>query len=244
MHQTIYAQMRDLEDKHWWFVGRRMIIRRVISSLPLPLSPRILDAGCGTGGNLPVWAEFGEVTGMELDDYAAAISRARGLGPIYNGSLPDDMPFSTQSFDLVLLLDVLEHIESDCESLRAINSLLAPQGYVVLTVPAFPFLWSEHDEQHHHKRRYVSSNLEQVIREAGLRLVYLTYFNTWLFPVVAAVRLAPRRSPSKQVAHDMQLPGPLVNRVLQAVFSSERHLVGRVRLPFGVSMLAIARKGD
>lgn len=243
MDQTIYPKMRELEDKHWWFVGRRMIIRRVISSLPLPLSPRILDAGCGTGGNLPVWAEFGEVTGMELDDYAAAISRARGLGPIFNGGLPDDMPFSTQSFDLVLLLDVLEHIENDCESMKAINSLLAPQGYVVLTVPAFPFLWSEHDEQHHHKRRYVSSNLEQVIREAGLRLVYLTYFNTWLFPMVAAVRLVRRRSPSKQIARDMQLPGPFVNRVLQAVFSSERHLVGRVRLPFGVSMLAIARKG-
>lgn len=242
MDPHIYQQMRSLEDQHWWFSGRRQIVGQMLASIDLPKQTRILDAGCGTGGNLNFLSQFGEVTGVELDDGAAALARERGSWPILKGSLPDKMPFAEQQFDLIVLLDVLEHIDDDSTSLRTLQNLLAPGGYMVLTVPAFPFLWSPHDEEHHHKRRYRSAGLQEVIKSAGLRLQYISYFNTWLFPLVAAIRLVRRLFPASEVGRDVELPKPAVNRMLKALFSSERHWIGRHRMPFGVSLLAVARK--
>jgi SAM-dependent methyltransferase len=234
--------MRSLEERHWWFAARRKIVGEILTSLALPEHARILDAGCGTGGNLQFLSQFGDVTGVELDDGAAALARERGSWPVLKGSLPDGMPFVGQQFDLIVLLDVLEHIDDDAGSMCALADLLAPGGYLVLTVPAFPFLWSPHDEEHHHKRRYRAAGLRAVIANAGLRLSYLSHFNTWLFPMVAAVRLVRKVFPANEVGSDVQLPGPAVNRMLQTVFGSERRWIGRLRMPFGVSLLAVARK--
>jgi len=234
--------MRSLEERHWWFVGRRRIVGEILASLALPGHARILDAGCGTGGNLQFLSQFGAVTGVELDDDAAALARERGTWPVVKGSLPDGIPFAAQQFDLIVLLDVLEHIEDDGASLRALQGLLAPGGVLVLTVPAFQFLWSPHDEEHHHKRRYGAAGLRGVIENTGLRLSYLSYFNTWLFPMIAAVRLVRKVFPANDVGRDVQLPGPAVNAMLRAVFGSERRWIGRLRMPFGVSLLAVARK--
>ncbi|MFQ5796792.1 MAG: class I SAM-dependent methyltransferase [Candidatus Bipolaricaulia bacterium] len=242
MDPKLYLQMREIEDEHWWFVGRRRIIGRVLSSLDLPEMPHILDVGCGTGGNLPLLSEFGKVTGVEPNDSAAEMTLARQAAKVIKGSLPDDMPFSAQTFDLIVLLDVLEHIDDELSSLMLLKSLLVPNGYLVLTVPAFPFLWSQHDEQNHHKRRYRVSTLAYVIQEAGLKIEYLTYYNTWLFPIAAVVRLARRLFPSKEIGSDMWLPGSLLNKIFQAVFSSESHFIGWARMPFGLSLLAIVRK--
>lgn len=234
--------MRSLEEMHWWFVARRKIVGAMLASLDLPEDSSILDAGCGTGGNLQFLSQFGEVTGVELDDGAAALARERGTWPVLKGSLPDGMPFAGQQFDLIVLLDVLEHIDDDGASLRALADLLAPGGYLVLTVPAFPFLWSPHDEEHHHKRRYRAAGLREVIQNADLRLSYLSHFNTWLFPMVAAVRLVRKIFPANEVGRDVRLPGPALNGMLQAVFGSERRWIGRLGMPFGVSLLAVARK--
>lgn len=234
--------MHSLEDHHWWFAGRRRIVGRIISSLHLPPKVRILDAGCGTGGNLRFLSQFGEVTGVELDDNAAALARMRGPWPVLKGSLPEGMPFSGPQFDLIVLLDVLEHIDDDITSLRTLCSLLLPGGYLVLTVPAFPLLWSTHDEEHYHKRRYRAPELRKAIQRGGLELPYLSYFNTWLFPPVAAVRMARRVFPSDKVGRDVRMPGTIINGILKSIFGSERHWIGRVRMPFGVSLLAVARK--
>lgn len=242
MDPHIYQQMRSLEDQHWWFSGRRRIVGQMLASIDLPEQTRILDAGCGTGGNLNFLSQFGEVTGVELDDGAAVLARERGSWSVLKGSLPDKMPFAEQRFDLIVLLDVLEHIDDDNASLRTLQNLLAPGGYLVLTVPAFPFLWSPHDEEHHHKRRYPAAGLQEVIQNAGLRLQYMSYFNTWLFPLVAAIRLVRRVFPAGEVGRDVALPKPVVNRMLKALFSSERHWIGRHRMPFGISLLAVARK--
>lgn len=110
MERNFYLQLRKVEDKHWWFVGRRTIIKHMLLSIDLPKKTRILDVGCGTGGNLSLLSEFGEVIGVEHDNQAVEIARTRELCKIYRGSLPDRMPFSTQKFDLAVLLDVLEHI--------------------------------------------------------------------------------------------------------------------------------------
>lgn len=241
MDRAIYQRMRELEDRHWWFAGRRNIMQHILSSLDLSKAPAILEAGCGTGGNLPLLARFGDVTGIEADDEAIALARGRGVCRVLKGYLPDGIPFTDERFDLIALIDVLEHIEDDVGSLTALGSLLAPGGYLVMTVPAFPFLWSRHDEEHHHKRRYTASSLRQVIGQAGLQIQYLTYYNTWLFPIVAAARLAARLLPADDVGHDLRLPNARINALLEAVFSSERHLVNRVRMPFGISLLAVLR---
>lgn len=242
MDKQIYLQTREVEDKHWWFAGRRMIIKHVLSLLDLPQRPRILDAGCGTGRNLSLLSEFGEVVGLEFDENALEMARSRQVCQVYKGSLPEEIPFLTEAFDLILLLDVLEHIDNDLSCLVILKSLLSANGYLVLTVPAFPFLWSKHDEEHHHKRRYQFSALKYIIQKSGLRIKHITYYNTLLFPLAAPVRLTRRIFPSKETGSDLSLPGALFNKILKVIFSSERHFVGRAHMPFGLSLLSVAYK--
>ena len=241
MDQHMYHVFKEVEDSHWWFVGRRRVIKQVLSSLNLPKLPRILDVGCGTGGNLPVLAEFGHVIGMEMDDGAIEMARMRQVGRIEKGGLPDDLPRSTETFDVILLLDVLEHIDDERASLKALKALLTPAGYMVLTVPAFPYLWSKHDEDNHHKRRYLASTFEKALEDAELKIEHLTYFNMWLFPLAAIVRIMKKVLSIKETGSELQIPRPPVNTMFQAIFGSERHLVTWARMPFGLSLLAIVR---
>lgn len=242
MDKQIYSKLREVEDDHWWFVGRRSIVKRVLGLLDLPRMPSVLDAGCGTGGTLPMLSGLGKVVGLELDDGAAQVAITRHAGKLCRGGLPHDMPFSEQTFDLIVLLDVLEHIDDDLSAMMTVKNLLRPNGYLILTVPAFPFLWSQHDEGSHHKRRYQASSLARLIQEAGLQAEYITFFNTLLFPAATLVRLARRLIPPNEIASDLRLPRPWLNKLLQAIFSSERHFMGWARLPFGVSLLAIVRR--
>ena len=242
MKAGLYAQMHELEDRHWWFTGRRRIVAEMIRRLGLPPDARLLDAGCGTGGNLALLAGFGEPIGAEYDAEAARLARARGVCEVVRAGLPHAMPFAPGRFDLVTLLDVLEHIEDDAASLRTLASLLAPGGHLLLTVPAFPFLWGPHDEAHHHHRRYRAAGLRAVIEGAGLKLQWQSYYNSSLFPAVAAVRLLHRLLPAGPVGDELALPPAPVNALLEALFAAERHLLGRVRLPAGVSLIAVARR--
>ena len=242
MHEALYPQMRELEDRHWWFTGRRRIVADVIRRLDLPARARILDAGCGTGGNLPMLANFGDVTGAEFDAEAADLAHARGVCEVVRAGLPDEMPFAPRQFQLISLLDVLEHIDDDCASLQTLADLLTPGGHLLITVPAFPFLWGPHDETHHHKRRYHAAGLHTQIAEAGLNVQWLSYYNSSLFPAVAAVRLLHRLLPAGEVGGELALPPASINAMLESLFAAERHLLGRVGLPFGVSLIAVARK--
>ncbi len=249
MHDALYAQMRTLEDRHWWFTGRRRIVAEMIRRLDLPADARILDAGCGTGGNLPMLSTFGAPVGVEYDAGAADLARARGICPVVRGALPGAMPFAPQSFRLITLLDVLEHLEDDRASLQALGALLAPDGQLLLTVPAFPFLWGPHDEEHHHHRRYRARGLRAVIAATGLRPRWMSYYNSSLFPAVAAVRLMHKALPSAgrgaaadEVGGELALPPAPLNGLLQYLFAAERHLLGRVPLPVGVSLIAVLEK--
>lgn len=234
--------MRELEDRHWWFTARRRIVESVIARLPLGPNASILDAGCGTGGNLAMLARFGAVTGAEYDAGAAAIARARGVAPVVRAGLPDAMPFAAGQFQLVTLIDVLEHIDDDQASLDTLAGLLRPGGYLLSTVPAFPFLWSAHDTEHHHHRRYRAAQLRARIAASGLQIQWLGYYNTWLFPLVVMVRLLHKLKPAAGVGSEMALPPAPLNALLERVFASERHWLGRVPAPFGVSLIALARK--
>jgi 2-polyprenyl-3-methyl-5-hydroxy-6-metoxy-1,4-benzoquinol methylase len=239
--REIYGRMREVEDRHWWFRGRRGIVTQTLADLGLSRSCQILDAGCGTGGNLELLSGFGTTTGMEADDEALAFASERGSAAVMKGYLPDGMPSFGRKFDLVVLLDVLEHIDRDRESLAALRTVMQPGAHVLITVPAFSFLWSKHDEIHHHKRRYVKSSLQSVIEAAGLKTIRMTYFNTVLFPLIAAVRLKERYLPPQDAMGELTVPGAAVNGVLESVLRFEGGVLRRVGLPFGVSLLAIAR---
>lgn len=241
MEASLYQQMRNLEDRHWWFKGRRAIVASLLQSSDLPQDARILDLGCGTGGNLAMLSEFGQVVGAELDEHAAQLARERGIAPIVRGKLPDALPLDAGAFHCVTLLDVLEHIEDDRATLEAVNTLLAPEGKLLITVPAFPFLWGPHDEAHHHLRRYRARSLRQLLEDTGYEISMLSYCNTWLFPVAAAVRLLRQVIPGGGAGAELSLPPAPINSLLAAVFASERHLL-RAGMPFGISLVVLAKK--
>lgn len=242
MDADLYQQMRDLEDRHWWFMGRRAIVRSLLQKAGLTKDAKILDLGCGTGGNLAMLSEFGEVLGVELDEQAAQLARERGVAPVVRGKLPDALPLPSNTFQCVTLLDVLEHIADDRATLKTVNGLLAPGGYVLLTVPAFAFLWGPHDVAHHHQRRYRAGQLRDVLEENGFQITTLSYCNSWLFPIAAVVRLARRWLPAGNAGAELALPPAPVNRLLAAVFASEQYLLPHMKLPFGISLVALARK--
>jgi SAM-dependent methyltransferase len=235
-----YQLMREYEDVHWWFVARRKILGKLLSTLSLPNQSDILEVGCGTGGNILFLKEFGRVTCIESDSSAAALASERKLAPVLSGSLPDEMPDFNQQFDLIVAFDVIEHIEHDDDSLKTLQGLLKPGGRIVLTVPAFSFLWSQHDDENHHKRRYNRRSLSHVMINSGFSLDYISYFNFWLFPLVAAIRMIRKIIPYRGEWQDMKQPAELPNRILQSIFSSERHFVGKIYLPFGISLVAVA----
>jgi SAM-dependent methyltransferase len=191
MNPAAYLEMAETESRHWWFLGRRAILARVMERLALPRNSRILEVGCGTGGNLSMLGTFGAVSAVEMDGNAREIASRKTANryDIRAGCCPDEIPFQDQLFDLICMFDVLEHIDRDTETLIAIKRMLASNGRILLTVPAHQWLWSAHDEFLHHKRRYSATELRQKVIAAGLRPVKMSYFNTILFPLAAIMRL-------------------------------------------------------
>jgi len=244
MDKDLYLQHAKVEDKHWWFVGRRMIIDKIIRQLNLEQHSKIFEAGCGTGGNLNMLARYGEVSAMELDEIACQFANERKVTTVKLGSLPDNIPFS-EEYDLIVILDVLEHIDDDLGAAIVLNSRLKSGGWLLVTVPAYQFLWSKHDEINHHKRRYTLRNLKQVIKKSGYSVHYSSYFNSFLFPVVAGVRLLKKvlKMETDDIGSgDLTLPSKPVNKFLTFLFGSERYLIGNISIPFGVSVLLLAQK--
>ena len=249
MDAALYATYARAEDAHWWFRARRQIVERVIGGLELPGDARLLEMGCATGGNLDLLARHGALDAVEMDEEAVAYARSRETGAaVYQGHLPGALPDQIRgAYDLITLLDVLEHIPDDAASLSTLYNLTTSGGVLLLTVPAYQWLWSAHDEVNHHQRRYRRSHLVRLIQAAGFEVERATYFNTLLFPLVAAARTAGnwagRITGAEQAASDIDTipPGP-VNRALEGVFAFERRVVPHVRLPFGVSILVVARR--
>lgn len=244
MNPEAYIEMAETESRHWWFVGRRNILSNLLHRLDLPDDARILEVGCGTGGNLEMLGEMGSVRAMELDHAAIELAEAKTSGRfcIKQGACPDQIPYEGP-FDLICLFDVLEHIEQDTETLSALNSRLAAGGRIILTVPAHQWLWSSHDEHLHHERRYSRSELSRKAASAGLSVQMISYFNTLLFPLAVATRIWNRMTGTETMS-GTRLPPRAVNWLLTHTFSLERRLVGRFGLPTGVSLVAILTAKD
>lgn len=242
MERNVYHRLDQLEGEHWWFCARRQILKSVIARFaPQNKRLRLLEAGCGTGGNLRMLSEFGRLDAFELDDEARDIACHKLSIDVKSGMLPDGIPFKPGSFDVVVAFDVIEHVERDVESLAKLREQLAPGGRLMMTVPALPWLWSQHDVTHHHFRRYTRGQLDATLRRAGLEPVRISYFNTLLFPAIAAVRLIKKAFGLKEEGDD-RMPSAFINGVLKKIFGFESNFVGRISMPIGVSLLAVAQR--
>ena len=240
MSPEAYLDMADTEARHWWFVVRRLILTRLLDELRLPDNARILEVGSGTGGNLHMLAGFGHVSAMEMDATARSISlkKTNGKFDVRQGFCPNNIPFSGEKFDLICMFDVLEHIDEDVATLVALKRLLADGGRLLITVPAYRWLWSAHDEFLHHKRRYSSAEFRQKVARAGFNLARVSHFNTILFPIAALVRLKDKMFGNVKPSGG-EIPPEPVNQLLKMLFGSERFFLTNINLPFGVSLLGV-----
>lgn len=241
MDRKVFDQMAKLDATHWWFTARRKILDGLIERVVTPpADARILELGAGTGHNLAMLSRFGRVEASELDPIARELASERLGKPVLEAALPQLGMFPDASYDLIALLDVLEHVVDDQGSLAAIFGKLKPGGALLLTVPANPWMWSAHDTAHHHHRRYRKREIDSLARGAGYDIELLSPFNSLLFPPIAAARFIGRLRGDE--SSDDAMPGAVVNQALETVFGFERELIGRVPMPFGVSLVAVLRR--
>ena len=240
MEADALQRMCAIQGVHWWFVGRRSILADTLSRVDLPRPARILEVGCGPGGNLAMLSTFGDVSAVEPDADSAMFARQCSQATVRVGRIPADLPFEPASFDLVAVLDVLEHLADDRTGLVALRQMLKPQGIILATVPAFRWLWSDHDRRHHHFRRYTRPMLVEAATAAGFQVLRASYFNTVLFSPIAAIRVA-RNALGALGKNDEAMPPALLNSLLSHMFSAERVLLRWFDLPVGVSILMVGR---
>jgi 2-polyprenyl-3-methyl-5-hydroxy-6-metoxy-1,4-benzoquinol methylase len=232
--------MLDVDEHHWWYRGRRRVIRAELDRLQLLRGARILDAGCGSGRTLEELVRYGEVSGIELDSEAAEVAQARGHGEVLIGRL-EELPWPDDTFDLITCLDVIEHTPDDRTTLRELRRVCKPGGWLLLTVPAYQALWSVHDEANHHYRRYGRRALRDSAVDAGWRVNRMTSFNGLLLAPAAAVRLAQRgRRADSNYTPDLKLGPGWLNTLLEEPLRIEAGWLRRGRtLPAGLSLLAV-----
>ncbi|HEX5852185.1 MAG TPA: class I SAM-dependent methyltransferase [Solirubrobacteraceae bacterium] len=242
MDRDYELQTHQAEDRHWWYRGRRTVLDGAVAALELPTGARILDAGCGSGRNMVELARFGAVTGVELSGTSVALARARESGEVVEGSVLE-MPFAEDSFDLAVSLDVIEHLEDDLAALRELRRTVAPGGLLLVTVPAYQWLWSGHDEINHHHRRYTRRSLQRVAEQAGWQQVRTTYFNSLLLPVAIVLRVLDRFSrKTTESSLDLWVPPAPLNTLLEQPLNLEARMIARGgRIPAGLSLLAVFR---
>src|ERR1700730_1129109 len=242
MDRDYELQTHQAEDRHWWYRGRRTVIERVLAGMRLPARARILDAGCGSGRNMIELVRHGTVTGVELSQTSVPIARERKAGEVIAGSVLQ-MPFESDSFDLSVTLDVIEHLADDLGALRELRRGVAPGGSLLVTVPAYQWLWSGHDEINHHHRRYTRRSLLQVAEQAGWKQVRTTYFNSLLLPLAILLRVVDRfSSKPTESSLDLWVPPEPLNWLLERPLALEAALIGRGgRIPAGLSLLTVFR---
>jgi SAM-dependent methyltransferase len=235
--------MRAVEDRHWWYVGTRAIARDVLRGLKLPPCACVLDAGCGTGGNLAMLAEHGDVTGLDWSDLALELAAERGRARLVRGSVAA-LPFAPASFDLATSFEVLYHraVPDDVAALRELARVLRPGGWLLLRLPAYEWLRGAHDEAVHTVRRYTIAGLRAKLVSAGLRPRRLTHVNSLLLPLAAAKRVVERTTGGE--GDDLGEIPALLDRVFRSAMAAERGILRRRNLPFGVSVMALAQRGE
>jgi SAM-dependent methyltransferase len=243
MQQHTYSIMYEVEGKHWWFAGRRRIIAEFVGRVCREMKeprPRILDVGCGTGANLQMLSQFGAAEGVDVSSDALDFCRSRGLTRVKQGAA-EHLPFADAAFDLVTGLDVVEHLDDDIAGLREMRRVLGPDGRVVLFVPAFMFLWGVQDDISHHRRRYTLPELKQKLRDSGLKVERASYANITFFVPILIGRTLMRLTGFRPSSENNLTIGAL-NGLLGRVLGAENWWLRRLKFPFGVSIVCVARR--
>lgn len=241
MEHSELATMAKLENKHWWYLGRRIIIEKLlIRGIRSELSTEVLEIGAGTGGNFEMLSNFGKYTGIEPSEFALNLMKKEARESVEKKSI-EDLHIDQKKYDLIALFDVLEHIRDDTWALNRIYEKLSNGGRLIITVPAYQFLWSKHDEVHHHFRRYTKNNLEKKIKDAGFTVIESSYFNFILFPVALVLRIVSKLFESVASIGGGEV-NPFLNRLFINILRVEAKLMALFPLPFGLSIIVLCRK--
>jgi len=240
MDPAEFDKMAEVEESNWWFRGRRRMVNSWVARRHAERGPlRMLDVGCATGISLQSLGEFGEVRGLDISEETIRLCRARGEERIVRGDA-QALPFRDQSFDVVLALDALEHLPDDAAAIREIRRVARPDALILVTVPAFMFLWSPHDDAYHHLRRYTRPELQSRLTAGGLRIRKLSYHSMCVMPPVYLLRRYKAWRGGESGAQSdffLPLPGP-VESLLYGIMRTEAALMRLASLPFGVSLFA------
>jgi SAM-dependent methyltransferase len=261
MRPLNYEVMFNVEDEHWWFVGRRAIVfAQIEDALQFVVPPlggmgvakgtlppkggttnrQILDIGCGTGATMDHLERYGQTQGIDLEELPLQFSKRRGHERVLRASATE-LPFADEAFDLITALDVVEHLEDDVKGLREMRRVLKPGAPAIIFVPAFQALWGPNDVQSGHQRRYRLEQLRAAITTAGLRVERISYANIAMFlPIWLGRQLLNLLRRDEQAEN--RINHPLVNKLLTRLFAGEADWLRRHTLPFGVSLICVARK--
>ena len=234
--------LSELEVTNWWNYGRQKILHSVLSNIHQKSSLKIFDVGCGPGGTTLSFLKFGDVFGTDFSTFALKKAKEKGLQNVFRSTL-SDIPIKNQSFDVITALDVIEHVEHDLIVLHELKRILTSNGYLIITVPAFQFLWSEHDVALLHFRRYNKHTLSKVLDSSGFEIIKMSYFVSFLFPFVAIYRLLSKIkiTSKKPKANEGKFPKP-INDFFKKIMEFENKLLTKFNLPFGISLLCVVKK--
>jgi len=245
MEEHHYPILYQVEEIHWWYVGRRRIIQSLVEKICATLdkpNPKILDVGCGTGANLKMLAGFGRAEGVDISAQAVEFCRERGLDSVKLGAI-EELPYENDSFDLITALDVVEHLDDDVAGLREMRRVLRHDGRLLLFVPAFMFLWGVQDDVSNHRRRYTLPSLLKAVEAAGFSVEWSSYANISFFLPVLLVRSVMRWL-GLRADTEYGINISLMNGPFSRLFAAERFVLSNGKLPFGVSAVCIARRID
>lgn len=231
--------MYELEDQYWWFVARRELALQFLSQV-VPHGALILDVGCGTGKGQEVFGSLGTVFGVDFSQDALEFCHERGLQRIARANA-ESLPFQSNVFDVVVTLDTIEHVPDDKKAISEIARVLKPGGHLLINVPAYQWLWGPHDIALMHQRRYTRTQVRRLLEGNGLVIERLSYHIFFLFPLVALSRFLSKFRKGEPDAKLPRLPG-FVESIFKVIQRGEAALIARSNLPWGSSIVAIARK--
>src|SRR3989344_4432859 len=240
MKKYLYEDLFALEEKHWWHIAKRRAIKKIIRKYSHIKNPKILDIGCGAGKNMEELQELGNVYGLDSSPEALSLCRKRGLKKLTQGSA-EMTHLKSASFNIITMLDVLEHT-NDNLTLKEMQRILKKGGIIIITVPAFNWLWSKWDEVLHHKRRYTTYTLKQKLLANNFDPIKMTYLFSFLVIPALIIRTIKQIFFTKFYPSDFKLSNPALNLLLGSFAELEFFFAERFYIPFGTSVLVVAKK--
>lgn len=248
LNEKLLAKFFEVETTHWWWTGRKKIVSELLSYYLNGKTNVILDGGCGTGAGIIYLGAFGTIYGVDLSPVAIQFCKKRGLKNVMIGNILK-LPFENNKFDLVCLMDVIEHIKEDKAAIKEAYRVLKPGGYLLMTMPALPFIYSNHDKKQGHFKRYTKRTLFNLFNNTAFKEIKISYFNIFLSPPIIFIRLISRLGGpfTKLADYDSKLNYDIIkhkniNFLLTSILSSETIILSKYNIPFGISFLTLHKK--